>query len=493
MEQVARRFAPLVAVGLAAACARQVAPPGGPEDARPPVVVATVPAPQALVTDLRTPVRFDFDERISERVSGGTIDQAISISPRSGVARVKHGRRALTLEVEGGLRPGVVYRVTLNAVVSDMFGNRITEPFELVFSTGGEPVATTLAGEVWNRVTGQPLAGATVLASTGDDLLHQSTADRQGIFAFRYLPDGSFGVTAFDDVNRNGEVDSTEVQGGAPATLAIGDTLLVDIAVLQPDTAAARATRAFAIDSVTIAVEFDDHLDPAADFSQVDLFVTRADGSAPDVLRIFDEPAYAAYADSVRTEFARLDSLDTVQRAAEQAARRVADSVAAVSAAAALDADATGGLATGDSAAVLAPDPVIDSLALPPPPDTVVVQRVGAGGPAPTTAGRVPPMRLEPLQGSSPGLTRDGRRLLPGRRLVALLSGPLTLDVEYEVTVDGVVNINGLTGGSGTAPLMRASPPPDTTGVDSLGIDTLAVDTLAVDTLSVESKPGVRR
>ena len=58
--------------GLVAACARQGAPPGGPEDHRPPVVVSTSPEPFEVLTEpFRGPVRFRFDERVSERLSRG--------------------------------------------------------------------------------------------------------------------------------------------------------------------------------------------------------------------------------------------------------------------------------------------------------------------------------------------------------------------------------------------------------------------------------------
>lgn len=459
----------VLAIVIGAACARQVAPPGGPEDVRPPVVINTVPAAESMVTDLSTPIRFDFDERISERASGSTLDEAISISPRAGVARVRHSRRSLTLTVEGGLQPGLVYRVTLNAVVSDMFGNRMADPFELIFSTGATPVATTVAGEVWSRTSGQPLAAATLQASRGDGLVHQSVADRQGIFAFRYLPEGEFTLTAFDDVNRNGEVDSTEVQGRSTTTIAAGDTVLVDVAVLAPDTLPAVVTRASAIDSLTVAVEFDDFLDPAADHARVGVSLVEPQGADPTAaVRIFDEVGYRRYVDSVSTEYARLDSLERAATAAAAAA--------------------AGG---PDSAAIAVPAPSARPDTVANPPDTVLVGATGSASPTPgrrpAAAGRVPPSALQPLQGSNPGQTRDGRRVLPGRRLVVIVDRPVTLDAEYEVTVTGVVNISGLTGGGGSAVLIRASPPPDTTGVDSMAVDTLTVDTLRVDTLSVDT------
>src|SRR3990172_4563236 len=137
--------------GLVAACARQGAPPGGPEDRRPPVIVSTDPEPFAVLTEpFRGPVRFRFDERVSERVSGGTLDDAVLVSPRTGQVRVGHGRQDIAVELSGGFKPGMVYRITLLPVLRDLFNNQMRDPFELVFSTGGDLNASAVAGTVWN-------------------------------------------------------------------------------------------------------------------------------------------------------------------------------------------------------------------------------------------------------------------------------------------------------------------------------------------------------
>ena len=446
------------------------------------MVIATYPRALDTLEDLSASVRFDFDERISERVSGGSLAQAISISPRVGDVKVKHGSRSLSVEVEGGFQAGIVYRVTLQPIVQDLFGNRLMDAFELVFSTGGELIPTTLAGQVWSRASGVGVNAATVLAVGTDGLTHESVTNREGIFAFRYLPAGSFHVTAFEDVNRDGNVDSTEVQGGVPADLAVGDTLLVDVPVLEPDTSAATVASAGVLDSLTIFVEFHDLLDPETPVDAMEVAISREDGGAPRIVRLFHEAGYAEYVDAVVDSFARLDSIDDAEAAAEAAA------------VAALNAARADSFAAADSA--VAPDSVrgAEEQESATPEDTVVLVqpegRLGVGAPQeaiPSTSSRVPPTRLDPLPGPRPGPTADGRRVLPGRRIVAQLSEPLVLDVEYEVRLSSVVNINGLPGGGGTAPLVWESPPPPDTlaAPDTLVTDTLVTDTLVTDTLAV--------
>jgi hypothetical protein len=412
------------------------------------VVVRTEPETFATVEELDE-VRFEFDERISERVGGGGLNSAISVSPRGGDVKVGHGRRSLTVQMEGGFQPGLVYRITLNPVVSDLFGNQLRDPFELILSTGGEPVPNTLAGEVWDRIDGSAMPNAVVYATASDGLVHQGSTDRDGIFALRYLPAGSFNLTAFEDANRDGEIDSTEVQGGSSATLAIGDTVLVDIPILAPDTAAAILVEAEALDSVTVVLEFDDYLEPSLSALEVDVQIRTEEGAAPGIVGRYQEAAYVTFFEEVTDSFARLDSLD-----AEEAGRAAA---AATAAAAAVPEDSV----------TVAPGAVVA------PPDTAVIESLGTGREASNQPGpprRVPPSRLTPLQGSAPGPTPDGRRVLPGKRIVVLLDAPLPYDVPYEIDVTGVTNINGLTDGGGTVEFIRVTPPLDTTAVDTLAL-----------------------
>jgi hypothetical protein len=431
---------------------------------RPPVVVRTEPEAFAVVTEVDE-VRFEFDERISERVAGGTIDEAVTISPRSGAVRVSKGRRSLSVKPEGGFRSGLVYRVTVQPVVSDMFGNRLADPFELVFSTGGEPVPTTLAGEVWDRITGRGLSGATVYATSADGLVHEGSTDQQGIFALRYVPEGDVSVTAFDDVNRNGEVDSTEVQGGTTVTLAPGDTLLVDFPVLEPDTSSANLMSAESLDSITVTLTFDDFLDPDMDVDGLTVELTGDSVSAPDVTDRWQEADYTARVTEIADSLSRLDSIR-----AEEAAQAAA--AAAVDTAVPVDS-----VPAPDSTGAILPDTAGQR---PAPPDTVVI----GAAPAPADRGWT---ALERIQGEeTPGLTADGARVLPGRRIVLRLDAPLPYDVPFEVSVDGVVNIYGLTGGGGSAELVRPSPPPDTASADSSAIDLDALDSIGVDTGAVD-------
>ena len=90
-------------------CARPGRPPGGPEDRIPPMVISTWPDTLEIIEPTRDPIRIRYNERISERPTQGTMDDAVLISPETGEVRVKHKRGGLEISLEGGLKPDLVY------------------------------------------------------------------------------------------------------------------------------------------------------------------------------------------------------------------------------------------------------------------------------------------------------------------------------------------------------------------------------------------------
>jgi hypothetical protein len=447
-------------LGLVGACARQGAPPGGPEDRRPPVVVSTEPDTFAVMAGFRGPVRFRFDERISERPGAGTYDDAVLVSPRTGDVRVGHGRTSLTVEIDGGFLPGRVYRVTLLPVVRDLFSNQMGDPFELVFSTGGTPVESAVAGLVWDRVTGQGVDALDVRAlSTEDSTVYVARTDTGGVYAFRYLGPSRYRIMAFQDRNQNGEADPMELQGEQRMRLTGPDTLFLDIPVLQPDTTPAHLVAAQALDSVTVMLEFDDYLDPVEPV-RMSVDLAREDGEAPVLDELFHEHEYVDWLRAVQDSFTRLDSLEALRRERAAATAAVDTLAGADTARAALD---TLGVA-GDTAARRAPAPQRPEHRFPP---TLPSGRGGtATGAVPTGPGEEPD-------------TPDGNPL-PSRRVVARLRGPLEANVAYQLTVRAVANLNRIPMGGGEAALVLEPPVDSAALADSLARDTAAADTSGV-------------
>jgi len=445
-------------------------------------VVATSPEPFAVLTEpFRGPVRFEFDERISERVASGTLDQAVVVSPRTGQVRVGHGRQSIEVDLEGGFRPGLVYRVTLLPVVRDLFNNQLRTPFEVVFSTGGEYNASAVAGIVFDRVTAEGVDALEVVAMAegGDSVPYHARTDTGGVYVFRYLPPARYRVTAFQDRNRDGLVDRMELQGSGTFDVAGSDTIFADIGVLQPDTTPARLTRATVLDSLTVLVEFDDYLDPETRSDLFDVRVVREDSTEMGRVSVFHEREYVAWVRQLADSFAALDSAEA-RRRAEEALEEIpvrGDTLP-------LD-SIRGDTSRADTGRVTAPR---RPLAVPRPPQSThplpptLPSASGGGRPSPgARSGSLVAELLAP----------DGRPL-PSRRLVLRVPEFLRSSLPYRVRIAGVINVAGVGRGEGEAVVVR-EPPPDTATADSAAADTVPPDTMATapDTIPPDTMDAV--
>ena len=391
-------------------CANQGSPPGGPRDLTGPQVVGTFPDTFAVVDAFDGEIRIVFDERISERGAEGTLDRAVTISPESGEIIVRHSSQALRVRMAGGFQPDQVYRVTVQPVVRDLFSNRMVQAFEFIFSTGAEMTPTVLAGLIVDRLTEQPIAGARVTARVerppggedSDDQVvptHIAITDSSGVYAFRYVPSGRYTIRAFMDENRNQEYDGFEAVAIGLEELNPADTLLLNFALLLPDTTPAMVQTVDVVDSLTLAVEFDDFLDPALELTGVSATLGPDSLRPPEVATILHERDYLGRRDVIQDSLHVSDSIQF-----EEAQERIESLRSA-----------------GDSATA---DEIESGLRTPRP-----------------RAPRAP----QELQ------TRE----LPKRLLYLILADTLAADQPYELSVGGVTNINGLAGGGGTAEVLR--------------------------------------
>src|SRR5690606_19763872 len=156
----------LLLVLLAAGCAREEAPAGGPPDPIPPSVQRITPESGSVV---RRPsdVEFHFDEVVAERPAGAqSLADLVIISPRDGDPRVRWRREAITVRPRGGWRDSTTYVVTLRPGVADLRGNVLDSTTSTVFSTGGPISRTVITGTVFDWAAGTPLASALVLGIT---------------------------------------------------------------------------------------------------------------------------------------------------------------------------------------------------------------------------------------------------------------------------------------------------------------------------------------
>jgi hypothetical protein len=294
----------LVVIGLVA-CARALPPPGGAADREQPRVVSTKPEQQAVVPGFNEEVVFTFDETLSER----GVRDAVMVSPETGEATLERDGNQLRVKIAGGWKPNTIYRVVILPTIQDRFNNMRREPAELVFSTGPELIPTAIAGIVTDRITGRAAPNVRVHAvNRRDSTRHTTVTDSAGFFGIRYLPRDNYIIRAFEDANRNNQLDRSEKR--AEDTRVIGtltDTQTVELALLPPDTTPARLIRAEPRDSVEVRLFFDDYLDPDQSMSAITLRVLKM----PDSTALPGQPRLLTPRDAERARQAMAAVADT--------------------------------------------------------------------------------------------------------------------------------------------------------------------------------------
>ena len=285
------RWSVVIVMGTAnPACARVEPPPGGPPDDSPPGVLATLPESLTVAPDWTDPVVINFDERISER---GAVE-AVAVSPRTSPVNVERGRSGVRVSLRDGWVPGTIYHVTVGPGISDLFNNQMRRPVTLVFSTGPEIPATTVNGLVTDRVTDRPEAGLRLEAiRRTDSLVYATPTDSAGRFEIAHIPQGSYLLRAFRDVNLNRVLDSFEAHDSA-AIEVDGVEAAVRLSIVVPDSTAPLLTEVTLRPDGRVDLRFDDYLDPAQVLATTDVQIADSAGVVVPVASISRDGGAAA-------------------------------------------------------------------------------------------------------------------------------------------------------------------------------------------------------
>ncbi len=157
----------LLLLAVVSGCARTIPPSGGEVPTGALRVESTQPAPFAQVDPFDGPVVFTFPRTLSEQLVRGSLADAVEVSPQDGEVSVRRSGNRVEVRMEGGFRRSEVYRVTLLPQLQDRFRNVQEDRVDLYFSTGPAFEPTVLAGVVVDRLTGDEVRGARVDVTTG--------------------------------------------------------------------------------------------------------------------------------------------------------------------------------------------------------------------------------------------------------------------------------------------------------------------------------------
>ena len=411
----------LVAVAAALGCANIEAPPGGPPDQSPPFLVRTVPESLGVFPEFDGRVEFEFNEVVAEGQSpnlglgSGTLERLIVLSPTDRVPKISWRHDRVTVKPREGWQPNRVYRVELLPGITDVERNRSDASTVVTFATGGDLPSHTLSGTVIDWVAGRPMTRGLVLATLmPDSLTYRAFTDSAGRFTIGPLPHGDYQVYGVVDRNNNTRLDRRESFDSL--TIARGTSDVGSLWAIPHDTVGPRVGSIAIVDSLTVAITFNQHLDP---YQRVDSSAVRVvllpDSLPVPTLSLLPQPEH----DSL---YPRIVPADTIQ---------AADSVAAP-----------------------------DSL---PRADSAQADTLGLGGPV-----------VDPGKGIAAADTAL-QSLLDERpklfdRLILRLSAPLVPDGRYFLTTIGIRNVNGIEGEGGGAGFVvpLPAPPPEPVVDDSL-------------------------
>lgn len=201
----------LLAVAMAG-CARQGYPTGGAKDTRPPTPLATRPANESRQFGARQ-FYIEFDEYVVLK----NADQNVLVSPPMAKKPEFTTRgKGILVKWTDTLRPSTTYLFQFKEAIADFTEGNLLPSFEYVFSTGTQMDTLMLAGRALRARDGKPWPGVLSVSAIrrGDTLpTYVTRTDKQGHFAFHYIPRGEYRLVVSDDKNRNWLPDGAEAAG----------------------------------------------------------------------------------------------------------------------------------------------------------------------------------------------------------------------------------------------------------------------------------------
>jgi hypothetical protein len=243
-----------VVVALVSTCANVEAPPGSGPDFDPPAVLERFPAPGAVIQDLDDDAWIRFDEPIQ---APRNLERGLDLSP-AWDWKFNPNTRGFSVRPREGWRPGVVYHVRVPRGVADLLRNTTRTSIEWTFSTGPGISETRIDGTIYDRIQGAGVRDARILFLPPDSTPYSVVSDTGGVFRMQSLPPGEYLVLGFLDQKIS--------------------RFVLDLWMTPPDSTPPVLVEASGFDTVTVVLEFDEPLEPEAPLDSVRVTVLPARG-----------------------------------------------------------------------------------------------------------------------------------------------------------------------------------------------------------------------
>ena len=227
-------FLSLLLLFFIAGCAKQGYPSGGPKDEQPPKVVGAKPQNESRNFNSRQ-FSIAFDEYIVVKDANNNV--LISPPMREKPEYVTKGKR-LVVKLNDTLQPDATYLFQFKGAIVDFTEGNVLPSFEYVFSTGDRMDTMMLAGRVIGARDGKPWKEAVTVMAYKEEraaendtiaLSHQpdyiTRCDKDGVFAFHYIPAGSYRLVAVEDKNRDLRVGMGESAAWEHTSVQAADSI----------------------------------------------------------------------------------------------------------------------------------------------------------------------------------------------------------------------------------------------------------------------------
>ena len=239
----------LFLLSLVSACARQGYPTGGPKDETPPVALGTRPANESRGFDGKE-FYIQFDEYV---VLKNATENVLVSPPMKEKPEFTTKGKGVLVKLKDTLQANTTYLFQFKEAIADFTEGNLLPSYEYVFSTGEAMDTMMLSGQVVDARNGKAWKenvtvmayrvergetpqsfgqlpsrrGATMenegqlpsgrRATMESDTMattvqpdYVTRCDKEGNFAFHYIPEGRYRLVALEDKNRNLHVDATD-------------------------------------------------------------------------------------------------------------------------------------------------------------------------------------------------------------------------------------------------------------------------------------------
>lgn len=188
-------------------CAKIVAPTGGPKDTIPPVLLRSVPHPNATNFNGKR-ITFFFDEFVQLK----DVNQKFILSPpQEKIPEIRQKGKSIDIIFAEDLLLNTTYTLYFSdAIVDNNEGNKL-QNFEFAFSTGPIIDSLMVKGTVIDAYTLEPVEGVLVMlySQFNDSIplkskpIYVSKTNKQGFFSLSNIKYSNYKIFALDDKNSN--------------------------------------------------------------------------------------------------------------------------------------------------------------------------------------------------------------------------------------------------------------------------------------------------